>query len=121
MVDKKLPPVEVSCEKKPIPASEWLTRYVCVGQMVWIPGEDQVIQGRIVVDGGVIEAPGQACFNTYLPPVIVPGDKMKAAPWRQHVETCFPDDYTLVLLALGIAPRFHRSSSLAGSMALRNR
>src|ERR1700730_18071744 len=51
VVNKKLPPVTLEDGKK-LAASDWLARYGCVGQMVWIPGEDKVIQGRVVVDGG---------------------------------------------------------------------
>jgi hypothetical protein len=96
-INAKLPPLSVKGEKKPIPASEWLTRYVCVVQTVWIPGETQVVQDHILIDGGFVEAPGEACFNTYLPPTIVPGDKTKADPWLEHVVVCFPDDYEHII------------------------
>jgi hypothetical protein len=65
--------------------------------MVWVPGEAQIIRDTVVRGGGVIEHPGQACFNTYCPPVIVPGDKTKAEPWLKHAVLCFPNDYEHII------------------------
>src|ERR1700730_12642887 len=91
----KLPPVGDG--KDAVKATVWLDRHTCVVQMVWVPGETQVIQDRLVVDGGLIEHPGQAVFNTYRPPELVPGDKTKSNPWLRHVVMCFPEDYEHII------------------------
>jgi hypothetical protein len=83
--------------KDAIKATVWLDQFTPVVQMIWAPGEDQVIQDRLIVEGGFVDRPGMACFNTYRPPEIVLGDKTKAEPWLKHVIICFPDDYEHII------------------------
>lgn len=54
--------------------------------MIWAPGKPEIIEGRLVSEGGWIERPGFRCFNLYRPPKIVRGDPQKAGPWVDLVE-----------------------------------
>lgn len=73
-------------------ASDWLDRNRAVEQMTWMPGEDMVVRGRLVSDGGWIERPGNRVFNLYRPPAIAPGDGSQAGPWLDHVRRVYPED-----------------------------
>jgi hypothetical protein len=46
-----------------------------VHQMTWAPGLPQVIDGKIMVDGGWIKRAGVRCFNKYIPPKPDLGDR----------------------------------------------
>ena len=70
----------------------WLDRNRPVEQVSWCPGLPQLIEGRLVVDGGWIERGGVTCFNLYRPPRIKPGDSMKAGRWTEHIRRIYPDD-----------------------------
>src|SRR5262245_56210738 len=48
-----------------IPASRWLEQNQSVEQMTWMPGLPELIEGRLVVDGGWIEQPKTKYFNLY--------------------------------------------------------
>jgi hypothetical protein len=52
----------------------------------------QVIEDRLIFEGGWIERPGVRCFNLYCPPRIPPGDPAKARFWLDHVKRVFPDE-----------------------------
>ena len=60
--------------------------------MTWAPGEPLIIADRLISHGGWIERPGDAVFNLYLPPTIVPGNAAQAKLWLDHVHKVFPDD-----------------------------
>src|SRR5262249_36752755 len=51
-----------------IPASKWLEQNQSVEQMTWAPGLPELIEGRLVVDGGWIDHPKATCLNIYRPP-----------------------------------------------------
>ena len=70
----------------------WLDRNRPVEQVSWCPGLPQLIEGRLVVDGGWIERGGVTCFNLCRPPRIKPGDSMKAGRWTEHIRRIYPDD-----------------------------
>jgi len=48
--------------------SRWLDQYKPVEQMTWVPGEPEIIEGRLVSEGGWIERKGSKVFNLYRPP-----------------------------------------------------
>ena len=75
-----------------IKASTWLDQNRPVEQMTWAPGEDMLIEDRLISEGGWIERDGVTCFNLYRPPTIEPGDAVKAGPWLDHVRKVFGDD-----------------------------
>ena len=75
-----------------IKASRWLDKHKAVEQMTWAPGEPDVIEGRLVSEGGWIERPGCRCFNLYRPPTIVRGNPQEAGPWIEHVGRVYGED-----------------------------
>jgi len=85
VLDKRGRPILVS-------ASTWLDVNAPVEQMTWAPGEPQIIQDRLIVQGGWTARPGCRAFNLYRPPIILPGDATKAKPWLDHVRLVYPDD-----------------------------
>ena len=60
-------------------------------QAVWCPGESEIIEGKLLVDGGMIERPCVRVLNLYRPPRLVPkaGDP---GPWLQHVMRLYGAD-----------------------------
>jgi len=75
-----------------IKANTWLDQNRPIEQMTWAPGENMLIEGRLISEGGWIERDGVTCFNLYRPPTIEPGDAAKADPWLDHVRKVFGDD-----------------------------
>src|SRR5262245_42578277 len=71
-------------------ASEWLDRYAAVEQATWVPGKPMLIPGKIISDGGWIDADDCTVFNLYRPPLIVPkeGDVSR---WLDHLHRIYPD------------------------------
>jgi hypothetical protein len=75
-----------------ISASAWLDQHRPVEQMTWAPGEPQIVEGRLISDGGWMKRPGCSVFNLYRPPVEIPGDHAQAEPWIDHVYRIYPDE-----------------------------
>jgi len=50
-------------------------------QLVWAPGEPLTIEDRIILKGAWRDAPGNRCFNLYVPPDPIDGDPTKAFAW----------------------------------------
>jgi Family of unknown function (DUF5906) len=73
-------------------ASRWLDRNKPVEQMTWAPGEPQIIEGRLISEGGWIERSGCRCFNLYRPATIVRGNPNDAGPWIEHVHRIYGAD-----------------------------
>jgi Family of unknown function (DUF5906) len=102
-VDARLPPVPLTNahgtpvltakgKVKTMPASVWLAQHRSVERVVWLPGADEVISGRIAVESGWIPKSGATNYNLYLPPNDIPGDAAKAGMWIGHIRTLFPDE-----------------------------
>jgi hypothetical protein len=77
--------------------SSWLDQHRAVEQMTWAPGEPELIEDRLVSEGGWIERKGVATFNLYRPPTIVAGEPDKAGPWLDHLHRVYPDDAMHIL------------------------
>jgi len=73
-------------------ASNWLDQNRAVEQMTWAPGEQLVIEGRLVSNGGWIERQGCKTFNLYMPAPQLPGDPTKADFWLEHFHRVFPEN-----------------------------
>jgi len=95
-VNSRLPP-QTTADGKSLKASEWLDAHQAVEQLTWAPGEPQVIEGRLIANGGWIERPGCRCFNLYRPPQLRIGNADDAAPWVEHVHKVYPDDAEHIL------------------------
>jgi hypothetical protein len=74
------------------PASKYLDQTRSVDQMTWAPGEPQVIQDKLIVEGGWLDKDGARCFNLYRPPTIVEGNANDVNPWLEHIRLVYPDD-----------------------------
>jgi hypothetical protein len=85
-VDARIPSVD-----KGLKASRWLDQNQAVEQMTWAPGEEMLIHGRLVSEGGWFQKAGARCFNTYRAPTIELGDPNKAAVLLEHVHKVFND------------------------------
>lgn len=90
VVDGK--PVMTPSERVYLAANQWLDQNKPVEQMTWAPGMPEIVRDRLLIDGGWIRRRGVACFNLYMPPKIVLGDKNKAGPWLDHIRLVYPDD-----------------------------
>jgi hypothetical protein len=77
---------------KSITPSNWLDRNRRVVQLTWAPGHPQIIQGRVVTEGGWQSRPGAWLFNLYHPPTLLAGNASKATPWADHVNKVYPAD-----------------------------
>jgi hypothetical protein len=90
-VNARLAPVAVPMREKPMPAATYLDQNRSVEQATWAPGQPQIIEDRLIADGGWIDRAGCKTFNLYRPPTIKPkaGD---AAPWVDHVRWVYPDE-----------------------------
>lgn len=75
-----------------ITATQWLQENRPVHQLVWSPGDEKVIEGRQLDNGGWIETDGYRAYNVYQPPIAAAGDASDVAPWLDHVHTVYPDD-----------------------------
>lgn len=71
--------------------SAWLDTYRPVEQMTWAPGEDLLIEDRLISGGGWIYKKGCACFNLYLPPQVEEGDPEDVEPWLDHLCKIYGD------------------------------
>jgi hypothetical protein len=95
-VNAAVPPVcdGVDEDGKPvwIPASDWLDAHASVHQVTWSPGDPEIIEGRLLNQGGWIERPDFRGYNLYRPPTITLGDPGQAGRWVDHVHRLYPDD-----------------------------
>lgn len=74
-------------------ASVWLDKNRRVEQITWAPGEEQIIKGKLVIDGTWIEKPGTQVFNLYRPPELPhTGNIAAARRWAEHVHKVYPND-----------------------------
>jgi Family of unknown function (DUF5906) len=89
-----------------IKASEWLDKNAAVEQATWVPGKPMLIPGKIISDGGWIDAPACTLFNLYRPPALVPkeGD---VSLWLEHIHKLYPD-YAATQIIPWLAHRVQR-------------
>jgi hypothetical protein len=92
-VNSRLPPVSIGVingKEKFIPASTWLDQNRPVEQATWAPGVPELVQDRLVSDGGWLEHDGASCLNLYRSPTIVHGNADNATRWVDHVKRVYP-------------------------------
>lgn len=77
---------------KLIPPAQWLDQNQPVEQMTWAPGYPQLIEGRLIADGGWITRPGCNVFNLYRPPVVASGDVEDVLPWWDHLVKVYGEE-----------------------------
>lgn len=95
-VNARIPPIQVGIDKAGDPilisASAWLAQNRPVEQVSWCPGLPLLIPDRLISEGGWIPRDGVSVLNLYRPPLLIPGDPRKAAPWLRHVRRIYPLD-----------------------------
>jgi hypothetical protein len=89
-VDACVPPVDVGGERT-MRAGAWLDAHAAVQQMTWAPGHSNLVQDKLISDGGWIDRPGCTVFNLYRPPTIIPreGDVTR---WLDHGRKLYGED-----------------------------
>ncbi len=70
----------------------WLKQRRRVEQVTWVPGLPEIIEDRLLFDGGWKAHHGAHGLNLYRPPQLVDGDATKATPWIEHVRLLYPED-----------------------------
>jgi phage/plasmid primase-like uncharacterized protein len=95
-LNARIPPIKVGTVTE-IKASTWLDQNRPVEQMTWAPGLPEIIENRLLYEGGWIAKSGVRCFNQYLPPAILPGDAKRADRWLDHIRLIYPEDAEHVL------------------------
>jgi hypothetical protein len=91
-VNARVARVRVPNRKKPIAASTWLDNNNAVEQRTWAPGEPQVIEGRLFLEGVIVVKKSARVFNLYKPPAIVrvtADDDVSF--WQSHLYELWPD------------------------------
>jgi hypothetical protein len=95
-VNGRLPSIKTSKKNNGkyvyVKPADWLRLYRAVEQQTWAPGEPEIIEDRLVTDGGWRAKPGTHAFNLYRPPTLVHGDAALATPWLDHLNTIYPED-----------------------------
>src|SRR5262245_52665823 len=89
LVDAKGKPLKVNGKTVKIMPSAWLDQHRRADQLVWAPGEPQLIEGRILRMTGWRRQKGARCINKYDPPAIQSGDPAQATPWIDHVRKVY--------------------------------
>jgi hypothetical protein len=74
--------------RKPIKPASWLDQHRPIEQLIWSPGDPEVIEGKVVDQGGWV-ASDTRVFNLYRAPAIVKGNAHAAVRWRDHLECLF--------------------------------
>jgi hypothetical protein len=72
-------------EGKPIKPSAFLDRNRAIEQLIWAPGQPEVIEGKVLDQGGWIASPDIRVFNLYRAPSIIKGNGRAARRWRDHL------------------------------------
>jgi hypothetical protein len=90
-VNSRVSPIAIPGRAKPMPASRWIDRNNAVEQRTWSPGDPQIIEGRVIVEGGWTAKDRARIYNSYRPPTIIPtsGD---VTLWLDLVEKTYPGD-----------------------------
>jgi hypothetical protein len=77
---------------KSVSPSAYLDKHRPIEQLVWYPGEPELIRNRVMQVSGWASHSGARVFNLYRAPVVQRGDPALAAPWIDHVRKVYPED-----------------------------
>jgi hypothetical protein len=95
-VDSILPPIQMPYKRNGkfvrLKPSAWLKQFRRVEQITWAPGLPEIIEDKLISDGGWKKRPGAHGLNLYQPPTIISGDAAQAEPWVKHLDTLYPED-----------------------------
>ncbi|SPB18545.1 hypothetical protein NOV72_05745 [Caballeronia novacaledonica] len=85
-VNAKLP------RRERLKPSTWLDRHRPIVQLVWVPGEPQLVHDQVMIVSGWQPHSGVSVYNLYAPPAVLPGDARRAKPWLDHLARLYPED-----------------------------
>lgn len=71
-------------------AARYLDRERAVSQMIWAPGEPQIVKDKHLIEGGWVDKPGAIVFNQYRAPKLEGGDPAQADPWINLAKFLWP-------------------------------
>jgi Family of unknown function (DUF5906) len=91
-VNARVMPVPIGRGIKALPANVWLDRNDPVEQRTWAPGEPQIIEDKLVAEGGFFAKRGARVFNLYKPPQIMPSINRDIRLWRDHLHALWPSE-----------------------------
>jgi hypothetical protein len=95
-IDKILPMVQMPYKHNgklvTLKPTVWLMRFRRIEQTTWAPGLPEIIEDKLIFEGGWRAQPGAHAYNLYLPPDLVLGDAAQATPWVEHLHRLFPED-----------------------------
>ena len=91
-VNARVMPVKIGGGKKELAANVWLDRNDAVEQRTWAPGEPQVIENKLVAEGGFFAKQGARVFNVYKPPYIIAATSREIGFWRDRLYALWPDE-----------------------------
>lgn len=77
---------------KPKKASSWLDNNRAVIQMTWAPGEPEIIEDKLLNQGGWIQREASRVYNLYRAPIVSRGDPSEARPWLEHILRVYDKD-----------------------------
>lgn len=91
-VNSQLNPVDIGGGKQ-IPAAQYLMMKRSVSQMTWAPGWPELIEGKRVAQGGLVDDPKCTIYNLYIPPNPQRGNARGAKRYLRHIRKIYPDDW----------------------------
>jgi hypothetical protein len=95
-VNGVLPPVRTAAKRNgkwvTLKPTAWLKQYRRVEQITWAPGLPEIIEDKLIFDGGWQQRSGAHCLNLYRPPQITHGDANAVTPWLDHLHLLYPED-----------------------------
>ena len=71
--------------------SAWLVKFRRASQLVWSPGESDIIRDKLIGQYGWKYKRGAAVYNQYVAPDLELGDASQVYPWTSLVHELFPD------------------------------
>lgn len=77
--------------------SLWLDQNKPIEQLAWVPGFEEIVTDRLILEGGWKSHLGVTLFNLYHPPTIATGDATKAQMWLDHLQLIYPDNAEHIL------------------------
>ncbi len=92
VLDKNGQPRRHAGKTVTVPASKHLDRAKWFNQLIWVPGQPKIIEGRLFDKGGWKPHPSARCINQYQPPCVTLGDPRSAKRWIDHLHRIYPDD-----------------------------
>lgn len=72
--------------------SAWLDRHRAVHQIIWCPGEGELLEDCSLQDGDRVHLKGHRAYNLYHAPKLPHGDANRAGMWRDHLRKIYPEE-----------------------------